>query len=192
MKFISLLGEDLRAAKTQDPAAASLAGVAFMYSGVHAVWSHRIAHALWQRPGLKGVARILSQASRSLTGIEIHPGATIGRRLFIDHGTGIVVGETAEIGDDVLMYQGVTLGGRALSKTKRHPTIGNKVMLGAGAKILGPVTVGDDSAVGANAVVVRDVPPQSVAVGIPAITRPKDPSAPADPRTDFIDPALLI
>ncbi|YCH19587.1 serine O-acetyltransferase [Arthrobacter sp. D1-29] len=187
-----LLREDLQAAKDQDPAASSLLAMAFVYSGVHAVWSHRVAHALWQHRKLKGAARLLSQLSRSLTGIEIHPGATIGRRLFIDHGTGIVVGETAEIGDDVLMYQGVTLGGRALNRTKRHPTIGNRVMLGAGAKILGPVVVGDDAAVGANAVVVRDVPAQSVAVGIPAVTRPKDPAAPAEPRTDFLDPALLI
>ncbi|WP_457962779.1 serine O-acetyltransferase EpsC [Arthrobacter sp. D1-29] len=192
MKIMLLLREDLQAAKDQDPAASSLLAMAFVYSGVHAVWSHRVAHALWQHRKLKGAARLLSQLSRSLTGIEIHPGATIGRRLFIDHGTGIVVGETAEIGDDVLMYQGVTLGGRALNRTKRHPTIGNRVMLGAGAKILGPVVVGDDAAVGANAVVVRDVPAQSVAVGIPAVTRPKDPAAPAEPRTDFLDPALLI
>lgn len=192
MDLMKIMSEDLKAAKAQDPAASSLLAVALAYSGVHAVWSHRMAHAMWQRPFLRSPARMLSQMSRFFTGIEIHPGATIGRRLFIDHGTGIVVGETAEIGDDVLMYQGATLGGRALSKTKRHPTIGNRVMIGAGAKILGPITVGNDSAVGANAVVVRDVPSQSVAVGIPATTRPKDPSAPADPRTDFVDPALLI
>lgn len=190
--IIRLLREDLQAAKNQDPAASSLLGVALAYSGVHALWSHRVAHALWQRRGLRGAARIIAQVSRSLTGIEIHPGATVGRRLFIDHGTGTVVGETAEIGDDVLMYQGVTLGGRALNKTKRHPTIGNRVMLGAGATILGPILVGDDSAVGANAVVVGDVPAQSVAVGIPAVARPKDPSAGAEPRTDLLDPALLI
>lgn len=192
MDLMKIMSEDLKAAKAQDPAASSLLAVALAYSGVHAVWSHRMAHAMWQRPFLRSPARMLSQMSRFFTGIEIHPGATIGRRLFIDHGTGIVVGETAEIGDDVLMYQGATLGGRALSKTKRHPTIGNRVMIGAGAKILGPITVGNDSAVGANAVVVRDVPSQSVAVGIPATTRPADPSAPADPRTDFVDPALLI
>lgn len=192
MSIFNLLKEDLQAAKDQDPAASSLFEVALVYSGVHAIWGHRLAHAIWQRQHLRGVARMVSQASKTLTGIEIHPGAAIGRRLFIDHGTGIVVGETAEIGDDVLMYQGVTLGGRALSKTKRHPTIGNHVMLGAGAKILGPVMIGDHSAVGANAVVVRDVPPRSVAVGIPAISRPKDLEALADPRTDFIDPSLLI
>lgn len=192
MTILNLLKEDLQAAKTQDPAASNLFEVAIVYSGVHAIWSHRLAHALWQKPHLRGLARVISQASKTLTGIEIHPGARIGRRLFIDHGTGIVVGETAEIGDDVLMYQGVTLGGRALSKTKRHPTIGNHVMLGAGAKILGPITIGEDSAVGANAVVVRDVPPRSVAIGIPATSRRKDPEAVADPRTDFIDPALLI
>jgi serine O-acetyltransferase len=192
MSILKLLKEDLQAAKTQDPAATNLFEVALVYSGVHAIWSHRLAHTLWQKTHLRGLARVISQASKTLTGIEIHPGAAIGRRLFIDHGTGIVVGETAEIGDDVLMYQGVTLGGRALSKTKRHPTIGNHVMLGAGAKILGPITIGDDSAVGANAVVVRDVPPRSVAIGIPATSRRKDPEAAADPRTDFIDPALLI
>lgn len=192
MSIFKLLKEDLQAAKTQDPAASNLFEVALVYSGVHAIWSHRVAHAIWQRPHLRGLARIVSQVSKTLTGIEIHPGATIGRRLFIDHGTGVVVGETAEIGDDVLMYQGVTLGGRALSKTKRHPTIGNHVMLGAGAKILGPITIGNDSAVGANAVVVRDVPPRSVAVGVPAVSRSKDPRALTDPRTDFIDPALLI
>jgi len=192
MSILKLLKEDLQAAKSQDPAATNLFEVAMVYSGVHAIWSHRLAHAMWQRPHLKGLARVFSQASKALTGIEIHPGATIGRRLFIDHGTGIVIGETAEIGDDVLMYQGVTLGGRALSKTKRHPTIGNHVMLGAGSKILGPITVGDDSAVGANAVVVRDVPPRSVAIGIPATSRRKNPDAAADPRIDFIDPALLI
>lgn len=192
MDLMKIMSEDLKAAKAQDPAASSLLAVALAYSGVHAVWSHRMAHAMWQRPFLRSPARMLSQMSRFFTGIEIHPGATIGRRLFIDHGTGIVVGETAEIGDDVLMYQGATLGGRALSKTKRHPTIGNRVMIGAGAKILGPITVGNDSAVGANAVVVRDVPSQSIAVGIPATTRPTDPSATADPRTDFVDPALLI
>ncbi|MET3142542.1 UNVERIFIED_ORG: serine O-acetyltransferase [Arthrobacter sp. UYEF2] len=192
MPGLSIFSEDLQAAKAQDPAATSLLAVALTYSGVHAVWSHRIAHALWQRSALKGAARLLSQATRAVTGIEIHPGATIGRRLFIDHGTGIVVGETAEIGDDVLMYQGVTLGGRALSKTKRHPTIGNRVMLGAGAKILGPVLVGDDSAVGANAVVVHDVPAEHVAVGIPATVRPKNLTIGADPRTDFLDPALMV
>ncbi|WOH19336.1 serine O-acetyltransferase EpsC [Paenarthrobacter sp. GOM3] len=192
MTILNLLKEDLQAAKTQDPAASNLFEVALAYSGVHAIWSHRLAHALWQKPHLRGLARLISQATRTLTGIDIHPGARIGRRLFIDHGTGIVVGETAEIGDDVLMYQGVTLGGRALSKTKRHPTIGNRVMLGAGAKILGPITIGEDSAAGANAVVVRDVPPRSVEIGIPATFRRKDPEAVADPRTDFIDPALLI
>lgn len=192
MAILSIFAEDLRAAKAQDPAASSLLSVALVYSGVHAVWSHRIAHALWQRDALRGAARLLSQVSKTLTGIEIHPGATIGRRLFIDHGTGVVIGETAEIGDDVLMYQGVTLGGRALLQTKRHPTIGNRVMLGAGAKILGPVTVGDDSAVGANAVVVRDVPARSVAVGIPARARSRDDVLRADPRAEFLDPALLI
>ncbi len=191
MNILELLKEDLYAARDQDPAATSLFEVALVYSGVHALWSHRLAHAMWQKPHLQGPARLVSQVARALTGIEIHPGATIGRRLFIDHGTGVVVGETAEVGDDVLMYQGVTLGGRALSKTKRHPTIGNHVMLGSGAKVLGPIIVGEHSAIGANAVVVRDVPPHSVAVGLPAISRSKDPNAVVDPREDFVDPALL-
>ena len=184
--------EDLDAARGQDPAAPSRLSVALLYSGVHAIWGHRIAHALWQRPGGKLPARLLSQVTRALTGVEIHPGARIGRRLFIDHGMGIVIGETAEIGDDVVMYQGATLGGRSLDRGKRHPTIGDRVVLGAGARVLGPVVVGRDSAVGANAVVVRDVPTQAVAVGVPAKWRLKDPMAAQDPRADFVDPALLI
>ena len=125
---------------------------------------------MWQRD-IKGLARILAQANRFFTGIEIHPGATIGRRFFIDHGMGIVIGETAEIGDGVMLYHGVTLGGQVLTQTKRHPTIGDNVTIGAGAKILGPVTIGSNSAVGANAVVTKDIPENSIAVGIPAKAR---------------------
>ena len=190
MTLIALLREDLMAARSQDPAATSTAEVGLLYSGVHALWAHRISHVLWQRPQLKGIARLLAQAMRALTGIGIHPGATIGRRLFIDHGTGVVIGETAVIGDDVVIYQGVTLGGRALDQAKRHPSIGNRVMLGSGAKILGPVAVGDDSAVGANAVVVTDVPKDAIAVGIPAQWRHRGASQPV-PRDVFIDPVLL-
>ncbi|WP_346768950.1 serine O-acetyltransferase EpsC [Crystallibacter degradans] len=188
----ALLREDLKAARAQDPAANSDLEVGFAYSGVHAVWAHRIAHAMWNRPHLRTGARLLSQFARFLTGIEIHPAATLGRRVFIDHGTKIVIGETAVIGDDVMMYQGVTLGGRALDRTKRHPTIGNRVMLGSGCRILGPVTVGDDSAIGANAVVVTDIPANSVAIGVPARWRHKDGSYPLDPRLDLIDPAFLL
>ena len=126
---------------------------------------------MWAVPALRGPARILSQLTRLLTGIEIHPGATIGRRFFIDHGMGVVIGETAEIGDDVMLYHGVTLGGRSLEQGKRHPTLGDRVTVGAGAKVLGPVHIGDDSAVGANAVVTHDVPPESIATGIPAVVR---------------------
>ena len=160
------LRRDLAAAKAQDPAARSSLEVALLYPGLHAVWLHRVANVLWKR-GLRFPARALSQAARWFTGIEIHPGARIGSGLFIDHGMGVVIGETAEVGDDVMMYHGVTLGGTSLSKGKRHPTIGDRVTIGAGAKVLGPIEVGSDSRIGANAVVVRAVPPRSVVVGVP-------------------------
>jgi serine O-acetyltransferase len=140
------------------------------------------------------LARLLSQVTRCLTGVEIHPGATIGRRLFIDHGMGVVIGETAEIGDDVLLYHGVTLGGRSLISGKRHPTIGNRVTIGAGAKVLGPLRVGDDAAIGANAVVTHDVPPDSIATGVPAVVRARTDSQRergVDPTT-YVDPAMYI
>ncbi|WP_407442198.1 serine O-acetyltransferase EpsC [Rhodococcus sp. (in: high G+C Gram-positive bacteria)] len=184
--------EDLQAARGQDPAARSNAENAIVYSGLHAIWSHRIAHRMWAVPVLRGPARVLAQFTRFLTGIEIHPGATIGRRFFIDHGMGVVIGETAEIGDDVMLYHGVTLGGRALVKQKRHPTLGNRVTVGAGAKILGPVVIGDDSAVGANAVVTHDVPADSVATGIPATVRSRRQHEPLVDPTTFIDPAMYI
>ncbi|WP_247045964.1 serine O-acetyltransferase [Arthrobacter rhizosphaerae] len=190
MKLFSLLREDLLAARSQDPAATSTAEVALLYSGVHALWMYRLTHVLWQRPGTKGIARLLSQVTRTFTGIGIHPGASIGHRLFIDHGTGVVVGETAVIGDDVVIYQGVTLGGKATNEKMRHPSIGNRVMLGSGAKVLGPVTIGSDSAVGANAVVVTDIPGGAIAVGIPAHWRFRG-AKEAVPRDVFIDPVLL-
>ena len=169
----SRLNEDLETAMREDPAAHSKLMVAVAYPGVHAVWAHRVCHKLWvTSPALRPLARLLSQASRTLTQVEIHPGATIGRRFFIDHGNGVVIGETAEIGDDVMLYHGVTLGGRSLSKTKRHPTLGNRVTVGAGAKVLGPILLGDDSQIGANSVVVKDVPAGYVAVGMPAQVRP--------------------
>ncbi len=163
--------EGIEAVRARDPAARSRLEILLCYPGVHAVALHRVAHALWQWR-LRVLARMLSHVSRFLTGIEIHPAARIGRRLVIDHGDGVVIGETAEIGDDVLMYHQVTLGGTSLAGGKRHPTIGDKVILGAGAKILGPIVVGEGARVGANAVVLSDVPPGQTVVGIPA--RPVD------------------
>lgn len=162
--------EDIAAARLRDPAARSAIEVALLYPGLHAVWAHRVSHALWRRR-LRLLARAGSQLSRWLTGIEIHPGATIGRRFFIDHGMGVVIGETAEVGDDVMLYHGVTLGGRTRDAGKRHPTLGDGVAVGAGAKILGPVTIGAGSVVGANAVVTRDAPADSILVGVPAKPR---------------------
>jgi len=160
------LRDDLRAVMDQDPAARSVWDVALTYPGLHAIWGHRLANALWRR-GFYLVARILSAAVRVLTAVDIHPGATIGHRLFIDHAVGVVIGETAIIGDDVIMFHGVTLGGVSMSHGKRHPTIGDRVLLGAGCVVLGPVTIGDDSSIGAQAVVTKDVPANSVVVGIP-------------------------
>jgi serine O-acetyltransferase len=172
--FFARLKEDLDAARSHDPAARGSFENFFAYSGLHAIWAHRLTHRLWQNPSLRFPARLISQLARFLTGIEIHPGATIGRRFFIDHGMGVVIGETAEIGEDVMIYHGVTLGGRSLAKVKRHPTIGDRVTIGAGAKILGPITIGRDSAVGANAVVVKDAPPESIVTGVPATWRHRD------------------
>lgn len=160
------LREDVATIFQKDPAARNLLEV-FTYAGLWAVLYHRLAHRLWLS-NLKTAARWVSQWSRFMTGVEIHPGATIGRRFFIDHGMGVVIGETAVIGDDVLMYHNVTLGGTSLEKTKRHPTIEDGVLIGMGAKILGNITVGAKARIGANAVVIRDVPPDSTAVGIPA------------------------
>ncbi len=164
--LIRTIREDVACALERDPAARNALEVFTSYSGLHAIWLHRVAHALWRRR-LRLVARWLSQLSRALTGIEIHPGAQIGPRFFIDHGMGVVIGETAEIGADVTLYHGVTLGGVSLQHGKRHPTIQDGVVIGAGAKVLGAITVGKNSRIGANAVVVKDVPPESVVVGIP-------------------------
>lgn len=194
MTLLSVLREDLQNARAHDPAARGDVENALVYSGLHAIWLYRLAHRMWAIPAVRGPARILAQITRSLTGIEIHPGAIIGRRFFIDHGMGVVIGETAEIGDDVMIYHGVTLGGRTMQQVKRHPTIGNRVTVGAGAKILGPVHVGDDSAIGANAVVTHDVPAQSIATGIPAVIRArteKQREQGVDP-TSYIDPAMFI
>ena len=161
------LGELLRAYQARDPAARSRLEIFLLYPGVHAVIFHRVSHWLW-RHNLRFLARLNSQIARHCTGIEIHPGAQIGRRLVIDHGMGIVIGETAEVGDDVLLYHGVTLGGTGKDHGKRHPTIGNNVLISTGAKVLGPFKVGDGARIAANAVVLREVPENATAVGIPA------------------------
>ena len=164
---LTRLGETLRAYQARDPAARSRLEIFLLYPGVHATLYHRLAHCLY-RHRLFFLARLVSQWSRFWTGIEIHPGARIGRRFVIDHGMGIVIGETAEIGDDCLLYQGVTLGGTGKDQGKRHPTLGNNVMVGSGAKVLGPLTVGDNARIAAGAVVLRAVPANSTAVGVPA------------------------
>ncbi len=167
--------EDIKSVFHRDPAARNTFEVLTCYPGLHAVWLHRISHWLW-RHNLKLLARLLSHVSRWLTGIEIHPGAKIGRRFFIDHGMGVVIGETAEIGDDVTLYHGVTLGGTTWNKGKRHPTLEDGVVVGAGAKVLGPFSVGAGAKIGSNAVVTKEVPPAATVVGIPGrvIEKAKD------------------
>lgn len=164
--FLKELKEDINSVFDRDPAARNFFEIITTYPGVHALIFHRISHAMYKRD-LKWLSRVLSNIVRWYTGIEIHPGAVIGRRFFIDHGTGIVIGETAEIGDDVTMYHGVTLGGTSWHKGKRHPTIGNNVVIGAGAKILGPVTIHSGGRVGSNAVVTKDVPENATVIGVP-------------------------
>lgn len=164
--LFKILKEDIQTVFAKDPAARSVVEVVFCYPGLHALWLHRIAHSLW-RHKLLFFARLLSHIGRFLTGIEIHPGAKIGRRFFIDHGMGVVIGETTEIGDDVLLYQGAVLGGTALEKKKRHPTVGNNVVIGAGATLLGPTTVDDGAKIGSGSVVIRSVPAGATVVGIP-------------------------
>jgi len=158
--------QDIEAVRDRDPAARSTVEIVLAYPGLHALWLHRAAHWMWQRK-VPVMPRLLSHANRFITGIEIHPGARFGKGVFIDHGMGVVIGETSEIGDYVTLYQGVTLGGTGKEKGKRHPTVGRNVVIAAGAKVLGPITVGDDSKVGAGAVVVKDVPPRCTVVGIP-------------------------
>ena len=164
--MLTAIRQDIRAAKERDPAVPTTLQVIFAYPGVHAIWGHRISHWLWNR-GARVAARIFAELTRILTGVEIHPGAVLGSGLFIDHATGVVIGETAEVGDDVTIFHGVTLGGTGADTGKRHPTIGDRVIVGAGAKILGPIKIGDDSRIGANAVVVKEVPSSSVVVGVP-------------------------
>ena len=162
---LNTLRDDLRAARDRDPAAHSTSEI-LLYQGLHAVWMHRAAHALYVR-GHRFSARLVSQVSRFFTGIEIHPGARIGRGLFIDHGMGVVIGETTEIGDDVTLYQGVTLGGTGKQGGKRHPTVGNRVIVGTGAQVLGPLVIGEDAKIGAGAIVIKDVPAETTVVGNP-------------------------
>lgn len=188
--LVEILSEDLDAAHAHDPAARTRFEVALGYPGVHAVWAHRISHRMWHRDGLRLPARLLSQLARWVTGIEIHPGARIGRRLFIDHGMGVVIGETTVIGDDCLLFHGSTLGGRSMTRGKRHPTLGDRVLVGAGAKVLGPLWIGDDAQIGANAVVVKDVPDGAVAVGVPAHVR--TPRHRTGPHTTVQDASELI
>ena len=174
MPVLSRIREDITAARVHDPAARGSVEIFLTYSGLHAIWAYRLTSKLWAR-GARMPARMLSQFTRFLTGVEIHPGAVIGRRFFIDHGMGVVIGETAEVGDDVMLYHSVTLGGKSRGREKRHPTLGNGVQVGAGAKIIGPIIVGAGSIVGANAVVTKDSPPMSLLVGVPAVARPREP-----------------
>ncbi|HHY13666.1 MAG TPA: serine O-acetyltransferase [Thermoanaerobacterales bacterium] len=183
--MIKTLKDDIKVVFDRDPAARSVLEVILCYSGFHAIIFHRIAYYLYNK-NLVLIPRLISQLNRFITGIEIHPGAKIGERLFIDHGMGIVIGETTEIGRDVTLYQGVTLGGTGREKGKRHPTIGNNVVIGAGAKILGPFKVGDCSKIGAGAVVLNEVPPNSTVVGVPGKITVKD------EKIDYRDPDFAI
>jgi serine O-acetyltransferase len=187
--MLAAIRDDIRAAKERDPAAPSTLQVVFAYPGVHAIWGHRVTHWLWGR-GAKVAARTLGEITRILTGVDIHPGAILGTGLFIDHATGVVIGETAEVGDGVMIYHGVTLGGTGADTGKRHPTIGDRVIIGAGAKVLGPIKIGDDSRIGANAVVVKEVPASSVVVGVPGqIVSRQRPGA--DSQDDSMMPDLV-
>jgi serine O-acetyltransferase len=167
--MLAAMRRDIQAARERDPAEPTVLEVIFAYPGVHAIWGHRISHWLWNH-GARLAARVLAELTRILTGVEIHPGAILGPGLFIDHATGVVIGETAEVGDDVTIFHGVTLGGTGRESGKRHPTVGDRVTIGAGAKVLGPIKIGDDSRIGANAVVVKEVPASAVVVGVPGQT----------------------
>jgi serine O-acetyltransferase len=187
--MLDAIRTDIRVARERDPAAPTTLQVIFAYPGVHAIWGHRINHWLWRR-GARLVARVFAEINRILTGVEIHPGAVLGPGLFIDHATGVVIGETAEVGEDVTIYHGVTLGGSGRDTGKRHPTIGDRVILGAGAKVLGAIKIGDDSRIGANAVVVKEVPSSSVVVGVPGQVISRSRPAPGSPD-DSVMPDLV-
>ncbi len=180
---------DIQSIFERDPAARSTIEILLCYPGLHAVWGHRVSHWLW-RHDFKTLARWVSQLVRGFTGIEIHPGATIGPSFFIDHGMGVVIGETAEVGANVTLYHGVTLGGTSLNKGKRHPTLGDNVVVGTGAKVLGAITIGEGSRIGANAVVVKDVPPNSVVVGVPGQIVKRSKAAPTEHKPDLNHTAL--
>jgi serine O-acetyltransferase len=189
--MLAAIRHDIRAAKERDPAEPTTLQVIFCYPGVHALWGHRISHWLWNRRA-RLAARAFAELTRILTGVEIHPGAVLGTGLFIDHATGVVIGETAEVGDDVTIYHGVTLGGTSSEPGKRHPTVGDRVTIGAGAKILGPIKIGDDSRIGANAVVVKPVPSSAVVVGVPGqiVSRPGPASADDSMLPDLVGVSL--
>ncbi len=180
-RILALWCEDVRCVFERDPAARNFWEVLTTYPGVHAILIHRVSHRLWRR-GWRYLGRLVAYLARMLTNVDIHPGARIGRRFFIDHGAGVVIGETAEIGDDVTLYHGVTLGGTTWNKGKRHPTLGNGVLVGAGAKVLGPITLGDNVRVGANSVVVEDVPRCRTVVGIPGMIIQGKPVRMLDPH----------
>jgi serine O-acetyltransferase len=181
---------DIRVARQRDPARPTTLEVILAYPGVHAIWGHRLSHWLWTR-GARVAARTMAELTRILTGVDIHPGAIIGPGLFIDHATGVVIGETAEVGEDVTIYHGVTLGGSGTDAGKRHPTIGDRVVVGAGAKILGAIKVGDDSRIGANAVVVKEVPSSAVVVGVPGQVISRERPRAADGLADSAMPDLV-
>ena len=187
----SRIREDLDAAVSHDPAANSRLEVALLYPGIHAVWGHRVAHELWTRSALlRPLGRAVSEVTRTLTGIEIHPGATIGRRFFIDHGMGVVIGETAVIGDDCMLYHQVTLGGRSLERgAKRHPTLGDRVVVGAGAKVIGNITLGDEAKIGTGALVIKDVPAGETVLAAPSTIRQR---AGADESGTGLAPEFMI
>lgn len=189
--MLTEIRRDIQVARERDPANPSVLEVVFAYPGVHAVWGHRISHWLWVR-GARILARLLAEFTRILTGVDIHPGATLGPGLFIDHATGVVIGETAEVGEDVTIFHGVTLGGTGRDRGKRHPTIGDRVTIGAGAKVLGAIKIGDDSRIGANSVVVKEVPSSAVVVGVPGqiVSRPGPASEDESKLPDLVGVSL--
>jgi serine O-acetyltransferase len=188
--MLAAIRRDIAAARQRDPAAPTTLEVIFAYPGVHAIWGHRISHWLWKR-GARVAARTLAELTRILTGVDIHPGATLGAGLFIDHATGVVIGETAEVGEDVMIFHGVTLGGSGRDTGKRHPTIGDRVVIGAGAKVLGAIKIGDDSRIGANAVVVKEVPSSAVVVGVPGQIISREQPGSAGGLADSMMPDLV-
>jgi len=189
--MLAAIRNDIRVAKQRDPAKPTTLQVIFAYPGVHAIWGHRISHWLWNHRA-RLAARAFAEFNRILTGVEIHPGAILGSGLFIDHATGVVIGETAEVGDDVTIFHGVTLGGTGGETGKRHPTVGDRVTIGAGAKALGPIKIGDESRIGANAVVVKEVPSGAVVVGVPGqiIGRSRPGPARPDDLPDLVGASL--